>query len=447
MSSSENKMITGDVTKEYIRFVVPSILGLLAISSAGVVDAIFVGKYVGATALAAVSIMMPVIYLFFGICVMIVIGSVTMSGKAIGENDTSKASDLFSKSIIIVSFYAMICSLLTFFFAENLAYVMGAKEEVIELSAGYIQTIAPFMLFMGLNYILANFTRIDGAPNLASAGLIIMSMSNILLDYLFIKVFGLGIGGAALASGLGHLIGTVFLASRFMISKSKIKLIKPRGSWKDLINACCNGFSEFVNEISGGLVIFVFNWILMLEFGANGVAAFTIVNYILWLSVMVGYGNAEALSSLVSVNYGARQKERVNSLVKVSISFSTVFGALLMLTLFRFSGEAVGFFLDENEQVITSLSLVIVMATLPALFFNGINIALTGYFTGVQAAKQSSMIALSRSLILPIMLALVLWQMFGVNSAFYAIPIAEILTFLLATALYFKKRPMRFICN
>ena len=444
---NEQKMVSGKPTLEFIRFVVPSVAGLLSVQSAAIIDGLFVGNYVGSTALAAVNLAMPLFSLFFGICIMLLVGSAVIAGKALGEGDARQASNIFTKSMCVVAIAALLTTFFSRYYTESIAQFLGATGEVLPIVISYIRTLSPFLLFMGVTFSLAYFAKVDNAPNHALAGFIIAAVANIALDYFFIKVMAWGVAGAAMATGLAYVFSSCFLVARlFMSRKARIRLIMPYGQWRELLRAAYNGFSEFVNEMSGALVMFATNWILMLEIGTDGVAAFTIVNYTIWLSTMVSYGISETLSPLVSVNFGARKPERIHQFVRLGIISSTVFGLLIVLVLQIWPTTIATAFINGSDGGQTlSVTLTIISIIWPMFLFNGLSITLSGYFTGMHCAKESAMIAISRSLVLPLGLMLVLWKIFGVNGAFRALPVAETLTCALSMFLYYRTQPGQLI--
>lgn len=444
---ADEKMVSGEPTLEFVRFVVPSVVGLLSVQSAAIIDGIFVGNYVGSTALAAVNLALPLLSLFFGICIMLLVGSAVIAGKALGEGNARQASNIFTKSIIVVTIAALLAAFFSRYHTESIAQFLGARGEVLPITISYIKTIIPFLPFMSTTFALGYFAKVDNAPNYALAGLIVAAATNITLDYFFIKVMGWGVVGAAMATGLAYVFSSCFLLARlFMSTKARIRFIMPFGQWRELLRAAYNGFSEFVNEMSGALVMFAINWILMLEIGTDGVAAFTIVNYTIWLSTMVSYGISEALSSLVSVNFGARKSERIRQFVRLGIISSTVFGLLIVLTLQIWPTTIATAFINGSDGGQTlAVTLTIISIIWPMFLLNGLNITLSGYFTGMHCPKESAMIATSRSLVLPLGLLLVLWQILGVNGAFGALPVAEILTGALSLLLYYRNRPEQLI--
>ena len=444
---ADEGMTTGSTTADFFRFVVPSVLGLLAISSAGVVDGIFVGNYVGATALASVNLVVPLFSVFFGLCVMIMVGSGVVAGKAKGTGDIRQASNIFTKSLITVTLYSVTTATLGWVYAGELAVFLGAAGDSLALTTEYIQTLAPFLLFMGLTYSLSFFARVDDAPNYALTGLVIIALTNVLLDTLLIKYLGWGVRGAALASGYAYMVGAFFFLFRLLRKQGQIRLIKPYGSWFGLLRAAYNGISEFINEMSAGLMMFIINWVLISEAGSTGVAAFTIANYCVWLISVIAYGTAEALGPLVSVNFGAGKPERIARFMTLAIAVSVTLGVGFVTVLQLYPEQLAGAFIGSNESETLSMTLGIIALIWPFFLFNGVNISISGYFTGMHCATQSAAIALSRSLVLPLAFILLFWKLFGLEGVFIALPTAEALTAVLSVVLFCRARPARLVAR
>lgn len=444
---SDERMLSGNVTGNFFRFTIPSILGLLAVSSAGVVDGMFVGNYVGSAALAAVNLVTPLYSLFFGICVMVMVGGVVGAGKSFGAGDLRQSCNIFTKSLIIVMIYAIVITASVMIFAEDVARMLGAKDVLLPLTRDYIRIVSAFLFFMGMSYGLSYFARVDDAPNFSLFGLIATAILNILLDVLFIAVLEWGIVGAAYATGLAYVGGLIIFGVRLFTRHARIRLIIPYGSWWDMLRSAYNGFSEFVNEISGGLIVFVINWILVIEIGAIGVAGFTIINYTFWISLMIGYGIAEGLGPLISVNFGAGQSDRIRQFVRLALATAIATGMLISAGLLIYPDVIVTAFITADETETIALTLAMIALLWPTFLINGVNIAFSGYFTGMHAATNSAIIAVSRSLVLPVILFVIFWQMLGMPLAFVAFPISEALALLLCLVLYYRAQPDRLVAK
>lgn len=438
-------MLTGRTAPEFARFVLPSVFGMLAISSASVTDAIFIGNFVGATALAAVILVMPLLAFIFGVLIMISLGGAVVSGKFLGENNTLEASNTFSKASIAAVLVLTGLAAITLVMPDKIVMALGARGETIALSAQYTWIIAWFFPAFAMAVLMFQFARVDGHPNIAFFGMISMTAVNIALNYVLIAWLGWGLTGAALATGLAYLTGALIPLVHFLGPQAKIRLIKPFGSWLVLVRSSFNGFSEFLNETSSGIVLLLFNWILMSQIGAKGVASFAVVDYILYFGILIFYGVAEGLVPLVSVNFGGRKPDRITRFLLLGIGFSTLIGASLAVLLLFWPEQLIGIFFQDAEPEISTLAITIITIVWPIFIFGGANIAISAYFTGMHCALQSSTIALLRSLVLPVGLIFLLWNWFGFMGAFYALPAAEALTFIVSCLLLSSRLPHKIV--
>jgi Na+-driven multidrug efflux pump len=227
----------------------------------------------------------------------------------------------------------------------------------------------------------------------------------------------------------------------FVGPKAKLRLIRPYGSWREMPTAAFNGFSEFLNETSSGLILLLFNWILMIQVGANGVAAFAVVDYLMYFGILIFYGVGEGVVPLISVNFGGRQPERIRRFLLLAVGLNFLIGLTIVVSLLVWPVQLIGIFFIGSEPKILSLSLIVISIIWPMFIFNGANIAVSAYFTGMHRGTQSAIIAVMRSLIFPVGFILLFWQMFGFIGAFYALPVSEALAFGLSIFLLRTRLP------
>ena len=437
--------ITGKVVPVFFHYAIPSVIGMLAVTTAGVIDGIFIGNFVGATALAAVNISMPVFALFAAVVFMLAVGGSVMCGKFIGEGDQRAASSIFSKILYAELVVALLISGLCLMFLDEVVGLLGANEELHVLVSDYMRIIvlAAPLLILGLT--LDYFVRVDSRPMLASAALVGFAIINISLDWLFIVRLGWGIKGAAWATAIAE--GSIFfmLLSHWFNARCTLNLISlrkcHRDGWGSVLKAAYNGFSEFANEMSIGLITLLFNWVMITRLGVEGVAAFTIIGYLLFIGLEVCYGISESLQPTVSKNLGARQPQRIIQFALTAVLSSFVIG-LLATGLFLFLPETlISLFLREGEDRTQEIALEFIALFWPAFLFNGMNITLASYLTALHKPLQSAVIAISRSLVLPALGLLLLPFWFDDQGVYLAIPVAEGLTFLLAVYLVMRNRP------
>lgn len=437
--------ITGNVVPVFFHYAIPSVIGMLAVTSAGVIDGIFIGNIVGATALAAVNISMPVFALFAGVVYMLAVGGSVMCGKFIGEGNAEGAASIFSKTMYVTMAISLLISATILLFLDQVVSLLGANEELRELVSDYLRIVvfAAPLLIMGLT--LDYFVRVDGRPRLASAALVAFAAINIALDWLFIAQLGWGIKGAAWATAIAE--GCIFfmLLSHWVGSRWTLKLLSfpacHRQGWGQVLKAAYNGFSEFANESSIGLITLLFNWVMITRLGVEGVAAFTIIGYLLHIGLEVCYGISESLQPTISKNLGANQPARITRFTLTAVWSSLTIG-LIVCGVFLFIPETlISLFLRPGEGRTVEIALTFIAFFWPAFLFNGINLTLGSYFTAMHKPMHSALIALSRSLVLPGLGLVLLPKVFGDNGVYMVIPAAEAGTFLLALYLVMNNRP------
>ncbi len=437
--------ISGKVIPVFFHYAIPSVIGMLAATSAGVIDGIFVGNFVGATALAAINISMPAFALFGALVFMLAVGGSVMCGKFIGEGDLQAASSIFSKTVYATLLVTLLVSVCFLLFLDQLVSMLGANQELHGLVKDYMRIIvfAAPLLVLGLT--LDYFVRIDGRPILASVALIAFAIINISLDYLFIVRLGWGIKGAAWATAIAEGCIFFFLLSHWFSARCTLRYISffecHRDGWKDVFRAAYNGVSEFANSLSIGLITLLFNWVMITRLGVEGVAAFTIISYMLYIGLEVCYGISETLQPTVSKNLGARQPRRILQFMLIAVLSCLTIGIFVSGVFLLIPETLISLFLREGEYRTVEIALSFIAVFWPVFLFNGMNITLTSYFTALHKPLQSAAIALSRSLVLPVLGLLFLPIWFGDDGVFLAIPLAEAVTFILAVMLVSKNRP------
>lgn len=414
---------------------------MLAATTAGVIDGVFIGNFVGAEALAAVNIALPMWAVFSAIVFMLAVGGSVVCGKHLGERDTQAASDIFTRTMIVTTGLGVLISGLSLLFLDQLVTLLGANDEIRGMVTVYMRIILWFAPVLIVGLTLYYFVRVDGRPVLAAVGLVGFSVVNVGLNFVFIVMLGWGIEGAAWASALADVFIFLILASHLFSPRCSLRLVRVSGDWGVVLRAAWNGFSEFTNELSIGLLVWLFNWVMITRLGVAGVAAYTIIGYLVMLGMEVCYGISESLQPTISKNLGARQPERIRQFLLAGLLSAFSVG-LTASALFLFAPVwMVSLFLAEGEAETMAIALEFIGWFWPAFLFNGMNLTLASYFTALHRPVPSAAIALSRSLVLPGLGLLLLPMVLGDRGIFIAVPIAEALTFLFGLVLVARIRP------
>ena len=429
----------------FISYAIPSVFGMLAISSASVVDGYFVGNYIGAVGLAAINIAMPVFSLMFGLALMLSIGSSVISGKLMAEGDTSSASVIFTKTVITMILLSLSIITLLYLNLSNIINLFKVTPELFALVKTYLTYILIFIPFLMVGLVLDYFVKIDNRPSLAFFALLLSAVINIVLDWYFIIYLEQGIMGAALATGISQLALIIVLLPHFFQKQATIRFVKPTGSWIQMIKSMNNGASEFVNEMSVGITTIIFNYVLLQSLGVNGLGAYTVVNYILMISIMINFGISDSLQPIISKNFGAKQPQRITSFLKYAASSVSIVGIIIVAFVLLAPEVLTDIFLESKDEDTITIVLEFMSLIWPAFLFNGINMVISAYFTALHKPIPSAIIAISRSLILPVLFITILPIFLGQKGIFLAIPLGEFFTFVLALSLFKSRTPEQIV--
>lgn len=442
----QNSALSGPILSTFIKYLLPSIIGMVAMSSASIVDGIFIGNFVGVSALAAVNLIIPILSVLFGVGLMLSIGGSVRAGKYLGEKNSDAASAIFSKTLIAVALYAAVIIMAGLIFEDSLFRMLGASEPLIPLMSEYYRVIMPFFLAQLLTIVLYFFIKLDGFPSLASTALVIGSVLNIALDYLFIAVLELGLSGAAWATGISQLFPLLTLLTYFLSRKRKLHFALRQKNWSEVFQAAYNGLSEFINEISGGIIALIFNWMLITRAGVDGVAAITVLNYLLMIGFMVYFAIADTAQVMLSQNFGAQNERRLTQFLKITFVITSLVSLITILILLFFNESLIDMFLDQQGADATvAMAIEFVYYVWPMFLFAGANMTISGYLTSIHLPFQSGIVSLCRSLIFPASLLIMLFMIFDDTRFVIALPVGECLTFIIALVYFIRHKPERAI--
>lgn len=440
MQNGQSDIISLKETGLFYKFALPNILSFILMSSAGIVDGIFIGRYAGELSLAAINISQPVFSFIWGLSMMVMVGGAVATGKYIGEKNIEKACQIFTKSIITVALITVIITFLILIFTEEIIYLIGGSEKTTPIAVSYIKIILPFVIFTTIGYGLSVFARVDGFPFTASFALITGAVINIVLDALFIAVFDMSVKGAAYATGISFMAGFIILFIHFIRKKGVLRITLKLNNFSEIVKSSFNGLSEFLNEISVGITMALFNIVMMKYAQEEGVAAFTAINYILWLGNMVNYAAADSLNPLISTNYGAGKFDRIKNFLRTGIIFTVSNGIFIFLLISFFGASLTSLFIKDTSSDAFKIAVEFMHIEKWAFFLSGVNMVFSSYFTAMLRPKESAIIATLRSLILPCTILLILPVYLGRLGIYSAVPLSELLTFTIAITLFMLSR-------
>jgi putative MATE family efflux protein len=449
-ASSEDRVLSGPIVSTFFFYALSSMVGLLAITTLSLVDGMFVGRYVGSHALSAITLLLPCLTVLYAVSLMLGVGGSVTTGKYLGAGDEKAASGVFSRTLLATLAGAVAFALLSLAFEAPLFRLLSVPAELGPLVSEYFDVLRWVLILQMSTMVLYYFVRADGQPALATLALVIGAGTNIALSALFVVHFGLGLRGAAYALALSQVIQAGVLSTYFLRAGRRLEFSWRQRDWRDFGGIAFLGVSEFTNEISVGLIFWLLNRLLLERLGVRGIAAFTVVNYFIFVSLMMSYGVADALHPLVSQNHGAGSQQRIRRFLVTAVSCSAALGVVSATTIVIWRHSLTGWFLTADEAELAERAAELVLVVWPIFLVNQTNVVLSCYLTAIERATPSALIAVMRGLILPACLLLAFYVSFGDRggsspvsdwSFLAALPLAEWLAFGLAVLLCYRHRP------
>lgn len=433
----DNILGTEKISKLFIKFSIPAILSLTIAGVQTMVDGIFLGNFVGTNAMASVNIAAPFMQLMIGMNLIIGIGGASYIGRSLGEGQLKRAQDIFKSACLFMIGLSIVILVLGFTFSHQLASFLGANDVLLADTAMYIKMLALFAPFIGLSFILGIYVRCIGKPNIYLVSSIVSLVANIILNYVLIKQFKLGIVGAPIATGLSFATSFIIVAIPFMSKTTVLNFFTGKFNWKLTGQLLYNGSSEGVSSLAAAISTFVFNMAFMQIAGEVGVSAFTAIGYISLFASLIVCGVSAGIGPVISYNYGAQLHDRVKQMMNISCKMAIIMGSALVVLIFLFGKYLIMMFVSDNQAV---LDLALHGSKIYAFtfFFNGLNILFSGYFTSIGDALSSIIVAICRGMIFILLGITILPQFIGISGVWMTVPVAEVLT-LLVVIFLFKK--------
>ncbi|MDD2235137.1 MAG: MATE family efflux transporter [Desulfitobacteriaceae bacterium] len=438
METNHSVMQTMQPGKLFMKYLIPSLFGMLLMAINLLIDGLFVSHGVGEQALAGVNIASPIYSIIFSISLLIGMGGATLYSIALGKNNPRRAQEIFTHALILAVVTTGLIIGLCLLFEQQLAYLFGATDPIMPYVVDFLHIILVFGLVYVLENILSIFIRNDGNPTLAMIGLAVTSVVNIILNYIFIFVFHWGVKGSAYATVIGTVIGTVVLLIHFLTPKKQLRVVRTKLDLSMPGNIFIIGFPSFIVEGTAAVMIIAFNITFSHYAGETGLVAYSVVNYMHVVFLMFFIGIGAAVQPITSYYYGARLNRRMKEIIRIGLSTGFGLGAAVFIFGLVGKGLIINMFGIDVPQIVAYTRIGIVYYFAGYLFL-GINMVLVQFYQSIAKTRIATWVTLCRSLILFIPLLWIMPSLFGVNAIWLVFPVAEGLTVLLIyLALKFK---------
>lgn len=444
-SQNTEARLSGDKVSSLVaRYSIPGAIAFVFFSIQSIVDGIIVGNFLGPDALASVSLILPAYTIPSSFALILAIGAQAQMSIAMGDQDYLKSKTVLKTGGFSILAYALLVTLLFNAFPRMLAELMGAKGDLFAGSLDYIHGVMPFMAANYCFVFLDSLLKTLGHPRFSMMMVVGFIVLNIVLSILFVTVFDLGTFGVGLATGVSITTGCVLsgcVVWKALRGNHNLRGKKGKFSWRLLGRIFYNGSSEGLTEIAMGITVVLFNFTFLKYAGKEGVAAFAVTNYVIFVGTCILLGVSNGTIPIISYNYGAGLWHRVRQTLKVVLRTNFIIGLVFLVILLGFGEYLISVFLDDSSQAIIDLAVHGSRIMGFAFLLNGFNIFSASFFTALDKAKWSLVISSCRGLIFIVIGLLVLPSLFSINGIWMTVVVAELCT--AAISLYLIRKTLR----
>lgn len=416
----------------YVKYMIPSLFDLSVYSICSIISGIMTSKWIGTTAMGAVSVASPYISFIYAYGLIFGVGGSTVISIHRGRGDESTAKEVFSLNIACMTATTILISLAAFVFTKQLASLLGATPENTKYVVQYLRIITLFSLPYGFSYMLGMMLKADGHPLVGLIGSTAATATNLILLFVLTEAIHMGIAGVAMASAMSQVVLSLVYLGHFLSKRSSLKFVPFLFRWKKVWHIIQLGVPDALSEGSPGIFAMAFNYLVYRNMGETGIVVFSVINYISLLTTQMLLGATQGMSPLVSF-YKGKQDLVLEKLYHrfaqyVAIAISALVFAVCMLK----TDWVVAQFISPNEMEAYQAGLRALRIFSWFLPFAGFTIVSIGYLSAIQRPQYSQFLSLFRGLIGVVAFGIVLSRLWGEIGIWLAPVASEGVAFLIA---------------
>ncbi|MFT7898906.1 MATE family efflux transporter [Tenacibaculum ascidiaceicola] len=445
MNKIANDLGTKSISQLILKQAIPASIGILVMSINMIVDTIFVGRWIGVLAIAAITVVLPIAFLISSIGMGVGIGGSSIISRALGANKDDKAFEVFGNQISLTIVLSVLFVLVGTFFSTPILQLFGANGDIITPATEYFDIIVWGVPFLAFAMMGNPVVRAVGKPNYAMLTMLFPAIANIFLDVIFIKFMNLGMYGAGLATSISYAVSGLFILWFFISKRTELKIIPKYFKLnfsivKEIISL---GGVTVVRQGTISILTIVLNYSLFKYGGEISIAIYGIINRVMLFALFPVLGVTQGFLPIAGYNYGANNIERVKETIKTSILFGTGIAVLIFIMIMLFPTELVGVFTEDKKLLkLTPDALIVAFLATPVITTQLIGSA---YFQAAGKALPALLLTLLKQGFFLIPLVYILPKFYGVNGVWMSFPIADVLSTALTYA--YLKREVRLNLN
>lgn len=413
------------VTRDFIKYVSFNVLGMIGMSIYILSDTFFMSYALHSDGITALNFALPVYSFIYALSLMIGIGGATKYKMFKSQGKDEQANKIYSLTVWTGLIIGITFTILGIFFSREITVLFGAKDYIIDMSNEYIKTVMIFTPAFMLNNIYQAFVRNDDNPKLPMLAMVIGSVSNILLDVVFILLLDMGMFGAAFSTCLAPIISLAIITIHFVKKKNSFHFTTKFFSVKKLITISSLGISTFITEISSGIVMLIFNILILGISGVIGVAAYGIITNISLVALIIFSGVGQGIQPLASEAKALGNRKEERKIIKMGLITTLVFSFFIYAFSMIFIDFIIAVFNSEKSAGLYEIAKTGIRIYFIGFIFASINIVLSAFYSAIAQPKKAFIISMCRGLLLIIPMALVLAPIFGMNGVWLSFVATE----------------------
>lgn len=426
---------------QFLHFSAATVASLMVFSLYSIVDGLFVAKGVGEYAMSAVNLAVPFTNVMFSIAVLFAVGTSTIIAIYLGQGSRENANSLFSQNLAVLVVIGLVITALVLIFLEPFAMLLGAKDVTLEYTKDYLRGLAPFAVCFIVSYNMEILVKTDGRPTLAIVTVITGCLTNCVLDYVAIFLLDWGAWGAAFATGLSQLLTCVIYLTHFLGKRTTFHLVRFRPDWHIYRRLLPIGVSDGVTELCNGVMIFLFNRVILRCLGDDGLVCYTIIAYVNTLIINTMLGISQGSQPLVSYHYGKGDAAGYKKLLRYGFTAVGIMTAVIFAGVMLFAPQIAGIFVDADKPWLAADTAGALRRYGLCYILLGSNILMGGFLTAVERPKAAISISVGRGLLFQAGALLLLAAAVGGTGIWFAPVISEALCAVMAV--WFLRRFLR----
>ncbi|SAK67063.1 MATE family efflux transporter [Caballeronia ptereochthonis] len=424
------------LVRQFSNYAVPTVLAAWVYCMHSVISGIFIGRHVGADALAALNLLVPLLYLPYAFSVMIGVGGSTLVSRLLGEQRERDAAAAFTQALWLLALCGISFAFAIYVYADTFVHWTGARGEMARLARDFLHAYAPFVLFPTACYALELFLRVEGAAKFGLACLLAGGIADVAMTYWMVSHMQWGMRGAALASGISQALACLpMLAFHFTKARRVRPVARAFASLDHAWRMAYNGVSEFLGEIAPSVTLFAFNHAVLRWLGDMGLVAFAVVEYMTMIASVTMVALVQSMQPIVSYQRGAGNAQAVSRAFSIGITVTAGFAVAAAIAILTLAQPLGALFVPGSPAAQTLLREALpwcALAFVPA----AINLAVSGYLTAIEAPLASMIVALLRSWLLLLAMLWLLTEWLGPRGIWMTVAVTEVVTLAASIVLY-----------